>query len=65
MYKYLIAITAVPALLLGWLLVQQMGRRFAKNHPELGEFREEGGGCGKSCSCSGSSSCQNKIQVKN
>ncbi|MBT8439398.1 MAG: chemotaxis protein [Gammaproteobacteria bacterium] len=60
MMKYIIAITAVPLLLLGWLLVQQMGRHFAKHHPELGVFREEGGGCGKSCSCSGKSSCQNK-----
>ncbi len=58
MYKYIIAITAVPILLLGWLAVQQLGRRFANANPELGEFREEGGGCGKSCSCSGKSSCK-------
>lgn len=59
MLKYLIAITAVPILLIGWLLVQQLARRFAESHPELGSFREEGGGCGKSCGCSGGS-CQNK-----
>ena len=59
MMKYIIAITVVPILLLGWLLVQHMGRRFAQKHPELGAFREEGGGCGKNCGCSGNS-CTNK-----
>lgn len=53
MLKYLIAIIAVPAFLFGWLLVQQFARRFAQANPELGSFREEGGGCGSSCSCHG------------
>lgn len=59
MMKYLLAITLVPALLIGWLVVQQLARRYAEAHPELGDFREEGGGCGKNCGCQGGS-CQNK-----
>ncbi len=59
MMKYLLAITLVPALLIGWLLVQQLARRYAEANPELGSFREEGGGCGKNCGCRGGS-CQNK-----
>jgi len=47
----------VPALLLGWILVQEIARRFARAHPELGAFREEGGGCGKNCGCHGGT-CQ-------
>ena len=50
---YLIAITLVPLLLLGWLLVQAFARRYARSHPEFGPAREEGVGCGKSCLCSG------------
>ncbi|QYZ67368.1 MAG: chemotaxis protein [Gammaproteobacteria bacterium (ex Lamellibrachia satsuma)] len=53
----LIAIVLIPTLLLCWLLVQSVSRRFSKAHPELGPAREEGAGCGKSCLCSGSS-CQ-------
>jgi hypothetical protein len=56
--KYLIAILFVPLLLSLWLLIQHLGRRYAKAHPEFGAFREEGGGCGKSCSCSAGGSCQ-------
>jgi len=57
MMNYLIAMLLIPALLIGWLLVQQMARRFAKAHPEFGPFRE-GGGCGSSCGCSNKNSCQ-------
>ncbi len=58
--KYLIGMAAVPLLLIGWLLIQQIGRRFAREHPEHGEYREEGGGCGKHCGCHGSGRCQNR-----
>ncbi len=51
--KHLAAMLLVPALLLGWLLVQELSRRFARAHPELGPFREEGGGCGGNCACRG------------
>ncbi len=39
--------------LLGWIRVQQMARDYAARHPEFGPAREEGGGCGTGCSCSG------------
>ncbi|MGF1645041.1 MAG: chemotaxis protein [Thiotrichales bacterium] len=51
MLDYLIALIAVPALLLGRLLVQHTARRFAHRHPEFGPLREygEGKGCGMGC----------------
>lgn len=48
--KYFLAIALILILLLGWVVVQQAYRLFARRHPELGPFRKEGGGCG--C-CSG------------
>ncbi|MEJ2621314.1 MAG: chemotaxis protein [Candidatus Thiodiazotropha sp.] len=57
MFDYLIAMTVIPILLLGWLIVQSITRRFSKLHPEFGPHKEEGTGCGKSCLCSGNS-CQ-------
>ena len=59
MWQYVIAMMLVPVLLIGWLLIQQLGRRSARAHPELGAYREEGGGCGKNCGCQGGS-CKNK-----
>ncbi len=59
MWQYLIAMILVPVLLVGWLIVQQLGRRYAKEHPQLGDYREEGGGCGKNCGCHGNT-CKNK-----
>lgn len=59
MWKYIIAMSVVPALLIGWLLIQQLGRRYADAHPELGKFKEEGAGCGKNCGCRGGS-CKKK-----
>jgi hypothetical protein len=53
MLDYLIAMSIIPLLLLGWLVVQSITRRYAKSHPEFGPPREEGTGCGKSCQCSG------------
>ena len=64
MWDYLIAILVVPVLLVGWLLVQQLGRNFARTHPEFGAAREEGSGCGKSCACSGNS-CQRENNQRN
>ncbi len=57
MFRILAAMLLVPALLLGWILVQEIARRFARAHPELGAFREEGGGCGRNCGCHGGT-CQ-------
>lgn len=57
MLTYLSTIGLILALLLGWIAVQGAYARFSRRHPELGPFREEGGGCG-TCSgggCSGGS----------
>lgn len=59
MTDYLIAMLLIPVLLLGWLLVQSLTRRFARMHPEFGPHREEGTGCGGSCLC-GTGSCKNR-----
>lgn len=53
MRDYLLAMVLLPLLMFGWLVVQGIARRFARAHPEFGPPREEGGGCGKSCSCHG------------
>ncbi len=60
--KYLIAMTVVPLLLIMWLVVQRITKHFSMTHPEFGPHREEGGGCGSSCSCSGTkkSECKNQ-----
>ncbi len=50
MTTYLVAIGLILVLLLGWIIVQQACRLFARRHPELGPVREEGAGCG---ACSG------------
>lgn len=59
MTRYFVAMLLVPGLLLGWILVQEVARRFARAHPELGPFREEGGGCGGNCGCHGGG-CQKR-----
>ncbi|MEO5343967.1 MAG: chemotaxis protein [Gammaproteobacteria bacterium SHHR-1] len=58
MLDYLIAMLVIPILMLSWLLVQNIARRFARAHPEFGPAREEGGGCGSTCGCAGKSSCK-------
>lgn len=51
MLNLAITIIVIFTLLLAWILVQQAARKFAANHPELGEAKEEGLGCGKTCGC--------------
>ncbi|HIF54235.1 MAG: hypothetical protein ABGX40_03015 [Methylococcales bacterium] len=51
MLNLLITIIIIFTLLLTWVLVQQAARKFAANHPELGQAKEEGLGCGKTCGC--------------
>ena len=53
MADYLLAMGLILLALLGWIGVQQLARGFAARHPEFGPAKEEGGGCGSSCSCSG------------
>lgn len=50
---YLLAIALLLALLGGWLATRAAAQKFAERHPEFGERREEGsgcGGCGNHCS---------------
>lgn len=56
--KMVIAVGAILALLLGWLIVQHITRTFSKQHPEFGPPREDGQGCGSSCGCQGKNSCK-------
>lgn len=46
MSTYLITIGILFLLVLLSVVVQRFYKLFARRHPELGPFREEGGGCG-------------------
>lgn len=48
----IVAAVLILALFSGWVLVQHFARSFARRHPEFGQGREEGGGCGSFCLCS-------------
>ena len=57
--KLIMTMGLILLLLLGWIVVQQMARLFARRHPEFGAYRD-GGGCGSgNCSCSGKDACRN------
>jgi len=60
MADYLIAMGGILLVLLGWVGVQRLVREFARRHPEFGPAREEGSGCGSSCSCSAQSQCSRR-----
>ncbi|KPK56253.1 MAG: hypothetical protein AMS22_01890 [Thiotrichales bacterium SG8_50] len=51
MAHYLIAVGTVLLVLVGWVAVQHIARLYARDHPQFGPYREEGGGCGSSCRC--------------
>lgn len=51
MVKFVLASLVILAVLVGWLYVQELYRRFAQRHPDLGPYRKVGG-CDGSCSCS-------------
>lgn len=55
MTTYLLTIGLILILMLGWVVVQQAYKLFARRHPELGPFRNDNGGCG--CCSSGGGSC--------
>jgi len=58
MRDLIIVIIAMPVLVLFWVATQHVTRLFSLKHPEMGSHREEGGGCGSSCGCSGSGRCK-------
>jgi len=61
MIEYLTAIAVIFVLMLGWLLVQSLGRSFARRHPEFGPLREDGDGCGSRCGCAGKGQCKRNL----
>jgi hypothetical protein len=52
----LLTIAVLFALIAGWVLVQAAARRVAERRPELGPYREAGGGCGGG-QCDGHGGC--------
>ena len=46
MLNYLLVIVLLLAILAGWLGLRHWARAFSQAHPEFGEHREEGQGCG-------------------
>jgi hypothetical protein len=64
MTDYLIAIVLFPLIVIGWVIVQQISRNYARAHPEFGPPREEGTGCGSSCLCSAGGHCRNRNQAE-
>lgn len=56
MLRFLIASATILVVLVGWLYVEELYRRFTRANPELGPFRPDGSECGGGCcSCSGGS----------
>lgn len=50
MRTYLLATVVIFLMLLAWVGVQGIYRRFARRHPQLGPYREDaGGGCASGC----------------
>jgi hypothetical protein len=54
MTQYLLAVFVIACLMVGWIFVQRITQRFARNHPEFGPPADEESGCG---SCSFKSGC--------
>ena len=46
MLTYALVILLLLATLAGWLWLRHVARKFSLAHPEFGEHREEGHGCG-------------------
>ena len=68
MVEFAMTSLVIFVVLFGWLYVQDVYRRFASRHPELGPYRKDGG-CDGSCSCSQGScstpdSAENKPTIK-
>jgi hypothetical protein len=57
MARLILTPLVIFGVLLGWIWVQGVYARFASRHPDLGPYREEGGGCGGGC-CAGTGRCE-------
>ena len=62
MAEFILTSVVIFAVMVGWLYVQELYRRFAQSHPELGPFRKEGG-CDGSCSCQ-QGSCSTPLPIQ-
>lgn len=60
MVEFVMTSVLIFAVMVGWLYVQDLYRRFAQRNPGLGPFRGEAG-CGGGCSCS-QGSCTTKTK---
>jgi len=49
MRPYLITVGLILGVSLFWVAVERVTRAFARRHPELGAYREEGSGCCGGC----------------
>ena len=58
MWTYLIAVIVILFVMMLWVTVQAFASLFAREHPEFGPPREEGGGCGLNCRCTDTSACE-------
>ncbi len=61
--KLVISIAVIFVLMWLWVKFQDAGRKFAKDHPEFGRYREEGGECGKTCGCANWKHCVKKAEA--
>ena len=57
MVNFLIASGIIMVVLIGWVLVMNLARRFAENNPEFGPYVEKRG-CGGNCSCGDKGNCE-------
>ncbi len=57
MLKFVVAPLVILTVLLGWIGVQQLYRRFALRHPEYGPYRDDDTGCGSGCLCGSNKAC--------
>lgn len=58
MLRFFVASATILVVLVGWLYVQELYRRFTRANPELGPFRsEEASGCGGGCCSCANGSC--------
>lgn len=57
MLRFLVAAAIIFVVLVGWLYVEELYRRFTRANPDLGPFRPGGAGCGSSCGSCNAGSC--------
>ena len=51
MLRFLLAIGVILVVMIGWLYVEEIYRRFRQTNPHLGPFRADDAGCGGGCRC--------------